>query len=297
MIATAATRPAFTPPPARPDTADIVRIEIAGLGFALPLAAIATILSPSAMIARDDDAGWAGFVPSRGGEIPIADGRSVFDLAGPPPSERRLLILRGSPATGLLVDAIHGTTAIPSGDISWLSPLFGPVERLLTQSVAWGSGGTLDLVIDVPALRRHLHLGTDHMTSSATAQIAAIFATTPPGDRLEVRLDDSDRRWMLPIAWVRHISDPRPPARLPHADPSILGLLAWRRDPIPLIDTARALDLTPTTPTTLIVLGPESQPDDALLALTVRGIAGVSSPDTDAESLDLQRLVDRLGRG
>lgn len=295
MIATAPPRSTLAPSPARPDTTDIVRVEIGGLGFALPLSAIATILSPSAMIARDDDSDWAGYVPSRSGEIPIAGGRAVFDLDGPIASSRRLLILRGSPATGLLVDAILGTTTIPAGDIAWLSPLFGPVERLLTQAVAWHSDGALDLVIDVPALRRHLHLGADGTVTGATAFIAALFAQTPPGDRLEIRLDDSDRRWLLPIAWVRHISDPRPPARLPRANSTILGLLAWRRDPILLIDTARALDLPPTTPTTLIVLGPDAQPNDALLALTVTAVAGVAPNDSTAPLLDLAEVVRGVG--
>jgi len=294
MIATTPPHPSLSPPPSHSETTDIVRVEIGGVGFALPLAAIATILSPSAMIARED-AVWSGFVPSRNGEIPIADGRSVFGLDASGSSNQHLLILRGSPATGLLVDAIHATNTIPASDIAWLSPLFGPVERLLTQAVAWSNDNALDLVIDIPALRRHLHSGVDEHASGATASIAALFEHTPPGERLELRLDDSDRTWLLPIAYVRHISDPRPPAHLPRANPAVLGLLAWHREPIPLIDTARALKLPPTTPTTLIVVGPESQPDDALLVLTIVGVLGVAPPNSTAEILDLAEIVRRLG--
>lgn len=295
MIATTPYRSALAPSPSRPDTTDVIRVEIGGDGFALPLAAIATILSPSAMTTSDTDTGWAGTVPSRGGEIPIAAGRTIFNLDTPATSDQRLLILRGSPATGLLVDTIHGTTTLQAGDIEWLSPLFGPVERLLTQAVAWQTDGALDLVIDVPALRRHLHTGPASNASSATTSIASVFQHTPPGDRLELRLDDSDNRWLLPIDHVRHISDPRPPARLPRTTPTILGLLAWRREPIPLIDTARTLGLPASTPTTLIVIGPASQPDDALLALTITTVTGVAPSDSTAPILDLAEVVRRLG--
>jgi chemotaxis signal transduction protein len=295
MIATAPSRTTLAPSPALPDTTDIIRVEIGGVGFALPLAAIATILSPSAMTATDHTTGWAGTVPSRGGEIPIADGRTIFGLDGPTASDQRLLILRGSPPTGLLVNAIHGTTTLDAGDFEWLSPLFGPVARLLTQAVAWQTDGALDLVIDVPSLRHHLHTGPASEPSSATASIASTFQHTPPGDRLELRLDDSDRRWLLPIDYVRHISDPRPPARLPRTSPTILGLLAWRREPIPLIDTARALALPESTPTTLIVIGPATQPDDALLALTITAVTGVAPTDSTAPLLDLAEVVRRLG--
>jgi chemotaxis signal transduction protein len=291
MIATAPSRAALAPPTTRPDTTDIVRVEISGVGFALPLAAIATILSPSAMTASDPGSNWAGTVPSRGGEIPIADGRTIFGIDTPATSDQRLLILRGSPATGLLVDAIHGTTMLHAGDIEWLSPLFGPVEQLLTQAVAWQPDGALDLVIDVPALRRHLHSGASLSPALATASITALFEQPPPGDRLELRLDDSDRRWLLPIDYVRHISDPRPPARLPRTSDVILGLLSWRREPIPLIDTARALSLPPTIPTTLIVIGPASRPDDALLALTITAVTGVAPTDSTAPMLDLAEVV------
>ncbi|HYI14435.1 MAG TPA: chemotaxis protein CheW [Thermomicrobiales bacterium] len=294
MIATAPTRSTLAPSPTRPDTTDIIRVEIGGVGFALPLAAIATILSPSAMTATDPATGWAGTVPSRGGEIPIADGRTIFDLDGPATGDQRLLILRGSPATGLLVDTIHGTTTLPAGDIEWLSPLFGPVDHLLTQAVAWQIDGALDLVIDVPALRRHLHTGPDAAPSGATAATAALFTAPPSGDCLELRLDDSANRWLLPIDYVRHISDPRPPARLPRTSPTILGLLAWRREPIPLIDTAHALDLPESTPATLIVIGPPSQPDDALLALTITAVTGVAPADSTAPLLDLPEVVRRL---
>ncbi len=293
MIVTARPRSSLAPSPARSETTDIVRVEIGGVGFALPLAAIATILSPSTMTAADSMTGWAGIVPSRSGEIPIADGRTIFGLDGPTTSDQRLLILRGSPATGLLVDTIHGATTVPSGDIEWLSPLFGPVEQLLTQSVAWNADGALDLVIDIPALRRHLHTSSDQTPLPASAAIAALFNHTPPGDRLELRLDDSDNRWLLPIDYVRHISEPRSPARLPRTSPTMLGLLSWRRGPIPRLDTARSLSLPESTPTTLIVIGPASQPDDALLALTITAVAGVALTIT-APMLDLAELVRRL---
>ncbi len=294
MIATAPGQAMNPVSPARPETIDIIRVEIGGIGFALPLSSIATILAPSAMAKRNDDTNWVGFVPSRGGDIPVANGRTVFGLGNANTSDRRLLILRGTPATGLLVDAIHGTNTITTGDIEWLSPLFGPVERLLTQAVIWNTDGALDLIIDIPALRRHLHVGVD-TSSSTSGSVATLFDHAPPGDRLEVRLDNSDRSWLLSIAYVRHISGPRPPARLPLANSAILGLLAWRREPIPLIDTARLLDLPPTTPTTLIVVGPASQPDGALLALTVTDITGVATPYSDAETIDLVGIVRRLG--
>jgi chemotaxis signal transduction protein len=294
MIATTPPRSTRSRSSSPPDTTDIIRVEIGGVGFALPLAAIATILSPSAMTASTPGSNWAGTVPSRGGEIPIAHGRTIFDLGTPTTSDQRLLILRGSPATGLLVDTIHGTTTLPAGDIEWLSPLFGPADHLLTQAVAWHTDGALDLVIDVPALRRHLHTGPTSQPSSPTASIASVFNHTQPGDRLELRLDDSDNRWLLPIDYVRHISDPRPPARLPRTSPTILGALAWRREPIPLIDTAHALSLPPTAPTTLIVIGPASQPDDALMALTITAVTGVAAPGSTAPIIDLAEVVRRL---
>ncbi len=295
MLATAPPRTALPSPTSRPETTDIIRVEIGGVGFALPLAAIATILSPSAMTTSGSGQSWAGAVLSRGGEIPIADGRTIFELDGPTIDDQRLLILRGSPATGLLVDAIYGTTTLPASDIEWLSPLFGSVDRLLTHAVAWQTDGALDLVIDIPALRRHLHAKPDETPSGATAATAALFATPPIGDCLELRLDASDRTWLLPIDYVRHISDPRPPARLPRTTPTILGLLAWRREPIPLIDTAHALGLPESTPTTLIVIGPASQPDDALLALTITAVIGVAPTGSTAPLLDLAEVVRRLG--
>jgi chemotaxis signal transduction protein len=293
MIATAPARQSPLAATA-PDTIELVRIQIGETGFALPLAAIATILSPSAMTSAEYGSVWAGSVPSRSGEIPIASGRSIFDIDGHASNQQRLLILRGAPATGLLVDAIHGTSTIPTADIAWLSPLFGPVERLLVQSVAWGQDGALDLVIDVPALRRHLHGPSDN-PSNATDAIASLFANPPAGDRLEIQLDDSATRWLLPIDYVRHISDPRPPAHLPRTSESILGLLAWRREPIPLIDTACALGLQPSDPATLIVIGPESQPDEALFALTIANVAGVAAADSTSALLDLGEVVRRLG--
>lgn len=293
MIATASPRQSSLVDRARTDTTDIVRVQIGDTSFALPLSAIATILSPLAMTTSDDPS-WAGTVPSRGGQIPIASGRTIFGLTGHESNQQRLLVLRGAPATGLMVDAIHGTTTVATGDIAWLSPLFGPVEQLLVQSVAWGHDGTLDLIIDVPALRRHLHGDARFATSNATDAIAAQFADTPTGDRLELQIDDSDRRYQLPISYVRHISDPRPPAHLPRTSDTILGLLAWRRDPIPLIDTARALGLPPSEPTTLIVVGPDPRPDEALFALTIANVAGVAQHDATSALLDLGEIVRRL---
>lgn len=295
MIASTLPRPAFSLPQAQPETIEVIRVEVGGLGFAVPLAAIATILSPSALIARDDGETWLGVVPARSGEIPIANLRAVFDLPGTASDRQRLLILRGSPPTGLLVDAVHGTSRLAPDDIEWLSPLFGPVEQILTQSVAWQPDGALDILIDVPALRGHLHRASAVTVPPATAAIADSFRHLPPGDRLEVRLDASDRCWHLPIAYVRHISDLRSPARLPRTSPAILGLLAWRREPIPLIDTARALSLPPTTPTTLLVLGPESSPDAAHLALTATTVLGVAPPESEADLLDIAEIVRQLG--
>jgi|GEM_PF-5652680 len=295
MIATAPIRQASVAGSSDADTLEVVRVDIGDTGFALPLSAIATILSPLAMTPGSSDTHWTGTVPSRSGEIPIANGRTIFGIDGPASNQQRLLVLRGAPATGLLVDAIHGTTTVPTSDIAWLSPLFGPVEHLLVQSIAWGHDGTLDLVIDVPALRRHLHIGPNDIPHSATDAITSLFAHTPPGDRLELQIDDSATRYQLPIAYVRHISDPRPPAHLPRTTDTILGLLSWRREPIPLIDTARALGLPQTAPSTLIVIGPDSRPDEALFALTIANVAGVAPSGATSALLDLGEIVRRLG--
>jgi chemotaxis signal transduction protein len=297
-MAMTVTRPSAATTSLRPDTFEMARVVIGEVGFALPLAAIATILPLTALAWRENGGVWAGDLAVRGGSIPVADGRVVFGFDRATTSGRQALILRGNPATGLLVDGVVGTATVPAGAVEWLSPLFGSPERLLTQAIVGASDGRLDLAIDLPALRRFLHAGEDSVSSTLTAPIEEVFESLPPGEQIEARLDASNRRWLLPVSCVRHISEPRAPAPLPRAGAAILGILAWRRRPIPLVDTTIALDLPPAEPGAIVVIGPPARPglpiDDALLALSLNAIFGVAPPDTTAEQLDLANLIRRL---
>lgn len=261
----------------------LARLSVGGVGFAVPLGAVATVM-PASHVVPDggDGAMLEGHVPSQFGAIPVADAARVFGLASAGRanrSERRLVVLHGAPPVGLLVDEVRATETASRDDLFPLPSMCGSPERLLVNSVAWNADGAVDLVLDLAALRAEL-LGESSSTEDDTAPALPLLAETQDGQALRVLIGMDAVQRSLPLSAVRHIDDYRVPAPLPRSHPAILGLLSWRRRPIPLLDPCQTLGLTRDHQRKLVVLGDASLseivPNGVLCALAVADIAGMT---------------------
>jgi chemotaxis signal transduction protein len=302
---------------------ELVRLSIGGTGFALPLAAVAAVLEPPAMIASEAAAHgpWVGQIPSRLGSIPVASGHDLFGGRADSAVAGKIVVIRRSIPFALHVDEVLGSASVDNGAIFALPPTCGATDRLLTRAAGWMSDDQIDLLIDEWALEAELMGGwsvdLDQTREPAARHDLAAGGMDDAGDDwnrwVEVELSSATPPLALPANYVRHIADHRVPASLPRANRAVLGLLAWQRHPIPLVDLARVLGLGRTSsPGMAIVVGPPMSPEAAappFVALSVSRVRGLilttasasgnllTSDGRTLPTIDLPRLVDELARG
>jgi chemotaxis signal transduction protein len=258
---------------------ELATLTLGGQTFALPIAAIVAVLDPVLLAHEPDREGahWIGTLASRGGTIPVADGRVVYALDTEKPIGK-IIVLRGEPLFALAVDDLLGSIRPGDGATRALPPLCGSGDNLLLDAAVWNDGELL-LRIDPSALLSWLVT-----PAGTTAESAGTTMPSPePGrDSRALLLEIDGEPYGLPVSWVRQISDDRVPVHLPRADAAIAGLVAWEGAPIPAFDGHLLLGLAPADREQgmLVVIG---SPRDAngvlpapLAALRVGAVIGVT---------------------
>lgn len=267
-------------PPPEITVVDLVRFDIGGLSFAIPLQHVEAVLEPSAVGPGPPGGTILGMIPSIGGPIPVLDGAGVYGLAasGAP---GKVIVCNGPLPWAIAVDDIRGSVRVPSHDVHPLPSTAGSPDELLISSIVVIDGSVL-LIVAPTALGREAHGGKMPTSGESVSPLAILSRAVQGADNeraLEVRLLGDGQRLALPIACVRHVTDFRPPHPLPRTHPSIRGLLTWQSRPIPLLAPASAIDLE-TDHGPIVVIGAHGTghaDSDVLGALVVREIIGIIS--------------------
>jgi purine-binding chemotaxis protein CheW len=239
------------------DVVDVIRCEIGDEAYGLEMSWVRGIDRSDRMRRLPAPDGAVGLLPSDEGDFPVFSlaGRLGRDLK----SHRKIphvVVLNGDPLpVGLLVDHISPVIRVPAelllplpglvADCSaryfrgiirrdkelmlWLAP-----ERLVPGSRPQHGGYGLPLQEPPSA-------GDLGGQREGAGQIV-IFSTAEPISRKR------PLAFGLSITQVLEILDTPPIIPLPGAPESILGLVAWHRRAIPVVDLARRLGLAPFPP-------------------------------------------------
>jgi len=270
-------------------TGELAVLELDGRRLLLPIKAIVAVLDPAEMTRKSghDVAPWIGTLASRGGTIPVADGRQVFGLPTDTPIGK-ILVLQGQPLYGLAVSDLAGSIPGAASDVFPLPMHCGSRTRLLQNAAVW-NGDEMLLRIDPTMLHRWLSdqsnedLDVTPMTARST-----VGTFDGHGERVLV-VGMGGELCALPLIWVRQISKFRTPVPLLRSHPAIAGLVSWERAPLPVIDLWSLRMSTPMagSEAMLVVIGAPAETgrtrERPIAALLVGSVMGVVS---DAERRD-----------
>lgn len=241
----------------------LVRVAVGELVLALPLASVAAVLEPT-MIARQAGGGaWLGDVQSRLGAIAVFDAAQLLRLESSSPEPGRVLVLRGEQPVGIAVERVLDAIDVRSEAVVALPATARLTEPNLIAAVVWVAEGEVELLLDVPRLVVELlrrRSGNPQPAAAPDRELSGLrrrLSNPTTGQILELwpTLDASPVG--VPVSSVRYVADYRAPHPLPLADADVLGLLAWLRQPIPVIDLAARLGVADATsmPGKVIVVG------------------------------------------
>lgn len=293
-------------------------MAIGGHVFALPMGSVAAVLEP-AMLARAHSRGlWLGDIESRLGAIAVVDTAQLLGLPAVESAAGRILVLRGERPTGIAVERVLDSANVPQHDVVALPETARQGELSVIDAVVWVADGEIELLLDVERLTAELQrarAGLPRPAAQPSASQTALrrhLAHAPAGQLLELQPAWGAPPVAVPVSTIRHVADYRNPHPLPLAGPDVLGLLAWQRRPIPVIDLAARLGMAAPAEThgKVVVVGEPAVPgagaSSALAALAVHQIgvlhtAGAVAPgdyfwtpDGQVRVLDLAELL--LGR-
>lgn len=293
----------------------LVRFEIGGDLFALPLEEVAEIVGLGVASATAPR-GWVGTLVRDERPVPIGD---LGFLLGLPATaarrhEMRALILRGATGTitfGVTVDAVPAVIDASGIGLQQLPTIARRMaSRLVAGSVVIDD--TLILVLDRAAIRERLLAGltrddADRITELRAlprplAEVRRADAITPagqpaplPGEMRALVLtpieaaDGGDSfAPALPMEWVQEVRSFSAARRIPLAPPTLAGLLMRQGRALPVLDLTRGLTGIPGDERAprrrlLIVGQPGEAPLGALLVSGVRGLRTLTvDPAPDA---------------
>lgn len=295
----------------------LVRMEIGGLRFVVPLADVAAVIEPTAMERQDDDAGgvWIGRIASRQGVIAVASGPRLLRVGSGDERPGRLAILRARQPVGLAVDRVLGARTVDRDQILSLPETVAALRAVPVSGAIWSEDDELEVLLDVDALLSELESDPngnrqpERFIHSYRQKIVGRYGGVDYRRALEVRFEGSAERWLLPMSTVRLVTDAPEPHPLPRSPERIAGLLSWRRGPIPVIDPTYQLRIPRPVgqAARLVVIGepaaigaPSQEADAALLVSAVAGIQynlhvehGLAR-GRDGEELRVIRIMDIL---
>lgn len=168
----------------------------------------------------------AGLASHRGQVLPVL---SLGEALGMDAGEGgRVIVLRGAPGLGLIVDAVTG---------------FAAQDQIAADDLIEGPSGTgaLDALMQrafegvaAPPRREMVRPAQRTKTDSAGAQIKLLS------------LKIGDQRYALPLAdVVQVLTAPQSLVSLPRTDDAMLGVFSWRDDLIPAVSARVLLGLAP----------------------------------------------------
>jgi chemotaxis signal transduction protein len=320
-VVSQAIAPEFINPAARQPAAGnlvgLVRLEIGGARYVVPLASVAAVIEPTSMEPISDDASgiWIGQVRSQQGAISIASGATLLRAGKSAPHPGRIAILRAEFPIGLAVDRVLSSRVVAREDIVRFPDVAAVLKSIPVTGAVWDEDDQLELLLDVESLIAELGDDLGSRTGSARLQranhqqIIERYGEIDYRRALEVRFDASDERWAIPMSAVRLITDSPRPHPLPRAPRHVAGLVSWRRNPIPVIDPTYRLDIARpvSRPARLVVVGEPiavgGTSESADAAILVSSITGIHynlrvehgyAWDARGDSLNLIRMLDIL---
>lgn len=292
----------------------LVRFEIGGDLFALPLEQVAEIVALGVASATAPR-GWVGTLIRSERPVPIGDLAFLLGVspAVPRRHDTRAIILRGVAdeiTFGLTVDAVPAVIAAAGASVQPLPPV---AQRAATSLVS-GSvvlDGILLLVLDLAAIRERLAAGLTRAEDGRITELRALTrrpveshrslagrvgrsTALPVGDLQALALapieaaDGGDGFVpALPIGWVQEVLPIAASRRLPHMPATLVGLIERRGRALPVIDLAQRLTGIPGDSNTprqrlLIVGQPGAEPLGALLVPGVRGLHTLTTAARDS---------------
>ncbi len=243
----------------------LARMEIGGMRFVLPLGDVAAVIEPTSMEAHSDDPYgiWIGHVRSQQGAIAIANGSALIRTANKAIPPGRIAILRGEFPIGLAVDRMLSAQTVNRDALHALPDIVPALQPCPVTAVLWGADDELELMLDRQMLIDELDAGflgsRQSKTSSRYNQQRMLdrYGDVDYTRGLEVAFAGSQERWVLPMTTVRLVTDSRRPHPLPRTPDKVLGLVAWQRDPIPVVDPSAAIGLEGrvSLPAKFVVIG------------------------------------------
>lgn len=304
------------------DLVGLVRLEIGGARYVVPLASVAAVIEPTSMEPITDDPSgiWIGRVRSQQGAISVASGATLLRTGDTAPRPGRIAILRADFPVGLAVDRVLNSRVVARDEIVHFPDIAAVLKNIPVTAAVWGEDNQLELMLDVDALIAELdddpgaRTGSGRLQRANHQQIAERYGEIDYRRALEVRFDASDERWAIPMAAVRLIAGyplagPSRPHPLPRAPQHVAGLVSWNRNPIPVIDPTYRLDIPRpvSRPARLIVVGEPiavgGTSDSADAAILVSSATGIHynlrvehgyAWDARGDSLNLIRMLDIL---
>ncbi|CAO3380773.1 chemotaxis protein CheW [Azospirillum argentinense] len=233
-----------------------VLFTVGGMELALPLDGVLEILRPPALVPIPlGPPSLEGLARRRGAVLPVIGLCRVLGLAGAgeggaddeetkqgASQAARLLIVRhnGQPV-GLLVDRVHGLSAVGDDRIAESGTADPSIDAdLLAGAILAGDGRDGALILDPGPLieRQFADLGR------GAAGIADFSGAPQPKTVAAVRQDEeqlvvltvAEQEFALPVAAVREIVPvPEAVTRVPRARPHLLGMMTLRDALLPLV--------------------------------------------------------------
>lgn len=256
----------------------LVRFELLDSVFAVDLAQIGSVVEAAIVewSRSDEDPSIVGAIRAGDRSIPIrrpeGAGDEPIDAAS-----NKVIVLRGNPAQGVLVDRILPSRTVNESDIVPIPDLMvSRIGNTAVGGVVWASADDVELLFDVDAMRDHD--SKLDMETQRRVRVSQRYGKLDHTHSLEVRIGDRDVRWSIPMSVIRHIADYRPPLVIPNARSDVRGMLSWQKHPIPLIDPTELLGVPEGVGSgpKVIVIGPPNAPsevaDCAILVTWVHGL-------------------------
>lgn len=313
------------------NTARLVRCQVGGSPFVLPLERVAEVVALGTATATAPR-GWIGTLVRNEQPVPIGDLAFLLGLTPATTNRRdaRAIILRGGGRGGLFGVTVENVPKVL--DSGLVQPdLVPPLARRGASGLVQGSiiqGDDLLLLLDADAIIERLAAGITRQGDGRITELRALprragadtgrvrvaeRARTPLGPPprdlqtllvtpMETADGGSGFVPAIPMTWVQEVRPWQQPRLLPHAPASLLGLIAWRGRALPVIDLTQRLTGIPGTEVAggkrrLLIVGPQGgQPLGAMLIPGVRGLQTLyadtpGAPPALPETLDLGLLT------